>query len=252
MGGIVKDYKEFFRALKNRLVIQGQGYYNNHTDFTPFPSSGLFLGSGRAGISQESESYFIAALMRIYKRLSKNGNLAELIGIVLGDGNLYRHPRTENLRIICHSKDIAYIKHIQRLVVRVFNKAASSHKRRHKKAVNINLYQQQISARLGIPVGNKIKNNVGIPEWIFSKRKFMTRCLKGLFETDGCFQEDRSNYAQYIEFKNYCRRLLEDVYRVLLGLGYNPQTGKNYVRLARRKEVDGFIKLIGFRQHLAL
>jgi intein/homing endonuclease len=190
--------------------------------------------------------------MAKYKKLSKNDDLAELIGIILGDGNLYRHPRTENLRIVCHSKDVAYIKHVERLIFFIFDKAPSSYKRHYKNAVNINLYQQHISARLNIPVGDKIKNNVGVPEWIFSKRKFMTRCLKGLFETDGCFQEDKSNYAQYIEFKNYCCRLLKDVGDLLLRLGYHPQIGKNYVRLARRKEVYGFKKLIGFRHHIAL
>ena len=137
-----------------------------------------------------------------YQKLVKNSNLAELIGIVLGDGNLYKHPRTENLRITLNSKDQPYIFHVAELICKIFNKHPSIIKRNGKNAVSVSLYQGKISHRLDIPSGNKIKNDVVIPAWIFIKRKHRVRCLKGLFETDGCFQKDDENYAQYIEFKN--------------------------------------------------
>jgi hypothetical protein len=187
-----------------------------------------------------------------YKKLDRNKKLAELIGITLGDGNIYKHPRTQNLRITCNSGDSRYILHICRLIKEVFGKKPSVAKRKHKRAVSINLYQGKISERLGIPAGNKIKNNVGIPRWAFLDRKYMLICLKGLFETDGCLQEDKKNYAQYIEFKNYCKKLLEDVYNILIKLGFNPQKGKSYIRLARKKEVYNFIKQIDFRNYIAL
>jgi hypothetical protein len=185
----------------------------------------------------------------IYKRLTKDENLAELIGIILGDGSLYKHPRTENLRIICNSKDAAYIKHISYLVQRIFDKNPSARRRKNKNAVNINLYQCEISRRLNIPCGDKIKNNVGIPSWIISHEKYMIKCLKGLFETDGCFQEDKLNYAQYIEFKNNCKKLRKDVHNILVDLGFHPQFGHNYIRLAKRNEVNRFKELINFRDY---
>lgn len=187
-----------------------------------------------------------------YKELIRNSNLAELVGIILGDGNLYKHARTENLRIICNSKYTIYTRHIISLIRKVFYKMPSLSKRRNKNAVNINLYQGNISQRLGIPTGDKIRHNVGIPSWIFLKKKYMIRCLKGLFETDGCFQEDKDNYAQYIEFKNNCKKLLKNVYNILLKLGFHPQFGKNYIRLARKNEVYSFKKLINFRNYIAL
>jgi len=55
-----------------------------------------------------------------YRILEKDNILAELIGIVLGDGNLYKHLRTENLRITCNSKDSGYIKHIGSLIKKFF------------------------------------------------------------------------------------------------------------------------------------
>lgn len=187
-----------------------------------------------------------------YPQLIKDESLAELIGIILGDGNLYRHPRTENLRITVNSKDKYYIHHIVNLVENVFKKKPSVVKRKGKQAVSINLYQKFISERLRIPVGDKIRNNVGIPLWIAYKKKHLVRCLKGLFETDGCFQKDPANYAQYIEFKNNCVKLRKDVHSALVNFGLNPQFGSNYIRLAKKQEVHRFKELIDFRNYIAL
>jgi len=184
-----------------------------------------------------------------YKELLRNDNLAELIGIVLGDGNLHKHPRTENLRITCNSNDKNYVEHIAKLITKIFCKIPSMRKRNNENAVSIDLYQSKISARLNIPCGNKIKNNIGIPSWVLSNKKYMLKCLKGLFETDGCFHENEDNYTRVIEFKNNCARLRKDVYNALLRIGFNPQLGHNYTRLARKEEVYKFKELIKFRNY---
>lgn len=187
-----------------------------------------------------------------YRELEKNSNLAELIGIVLGDGNLNKHPRTENLRITCNSKDTGYIKHIGSLIKRVFYKSPSIRKRNDENAVSVDLYQCKISERLNLPCGDKIRNNVGIPSWIFSDKKYILKCLKGLFETDGCFHEDRDNYTRIIEFKNNCKKLRQDVYDSLIKLGFKPQFGHNYIRLAKGSDVYRFKETIDFRNYIAL
>lgn len=185
-----------------------------------------------------------------YVEPEKNGTLAELIGIILGDGNLYKHSRTDSLRIICNSQDKFYIQHIVKLIKSIFKKEPSAIKRKNENTVAISLYQCAIIRRLNLPAGNKITNNVGIPSWISLDKKYMIQCLKGLFETDGCFQEDKNNYTQYIELKNNCKKLREDVYKILLKLGFTPQFGKNYVRLAKRNEVYKFKDLIDFRNYV--
>lgn len=184
-----------------------------------------------------------------YKALEKSGDLAELIGIILGDGSLEKFPRTDRLRIICNSGERGYISHIANLVEKKFKKAPKIVDRKSENATDISVYQCRIAKRLGLPTGDKIKNNVGIPSWIKADDKLTVSCLKGLFETDGCFVVDKSNYTQIIEFKNNCQRLREDVYSMLSKLGYHPQFGKNYIRLARKKEVLDFKELISFRDH---
>lgn len=187
-----------------------------------------------------------------YKELSKDETLAELIGVILGDGNLNKHPRTENLRITCNSNEKGYIKHIIDLITKVFLKIPSMRQRNDENAVSVNLYQCGISKRLGLPCGNKIRNDVGIPRWVFMKKNYILKCLKGLFETDGCFHEDKANYTRSIEFKNNCKRLRKDVYNSLLSFGFRPQFGQNYIRLAKKNEVYKFKEAIDFRNYIAL
>ena len=178
---------------------------------------------------------------RFYSPLEKTADLAELIGIILGDGHLTRYVRTERLVITCGFKKTRYIKQVAQIVKNVFSKPPSIIKRKTKEAFDISLYQCDLSKRLGVPTGNKIKNDVGVPAWIKKNKEYIIRCLKGLFETDGCFQRDPSNYAQYIELKNLCSRIKLDTYYMLIGLGYNPQISTRYVRLARKNEVSSFI-----------
>jgi hypothetical protein len=183
------------------------------------------------------------------KKFTRNSELAELIGIILGDGNITKYERTEAIRIVCHSGKNSYIKHIVELVYKVFDKMPSIHIRKKEKAVTIVIYLCNLSKRLNIPAGNKIKNNISIPEWIKTKKCYVVSCLKGLFETDGCFNKDPKNYTQSIELKNLCDNIRTDTYYMLKKLGFNPQISPTYVRLARKQEVYAFKDLIKFREY---
>ena len=186
---------------------------------------------------------------RNHKPLKKTTDLAELVGIILGDGHLHAFPRTERLVVTCGGIKQEYVSRIVNIITRVFTKVPSVLKRKTESAFDVSLYQCGLSRRLEIPTGNKIKNDVGVPAWIKKKKRYIIRCLEGLFETDGCFQEDPPNYAQYIELKNLCSRIKIDAYYMLIELGYNPQISPRYVRLARKKEVYSFKKLIQFREY---
>lgn len=182
-----------------------------------------------------------------YKRLDKNAFLAELIGIILGDGCITKFKRTESLRITCNSNDKEYVKYACELIKRAFGKEPTYTRRKTANAIDIRLYQKFISSRLALPSGNKIRNKIGVPGWVYSKNIYMVNCLKGLFDTDGHFRRDLDNYLHVIELKNHCNQILQDAYGMLRSLGYSPQLGKKYVRLARKIEVYDFINSINFR-----
>jgi len=187
-----------------------------------------------------------------YPQLKKNVFLAELIGVILGDGCITKFERTEAIRITCNSKDKDYVVYVSDLISRVFKKYPAYSKRKDENAIDIRLYQKFISKRLNLPAGNKIDNRIKVPNWIYDKNAYMINCLKGLFDTDGHFRKSEENYLHVIELKNHCCEILLDTFNMLKKLGFNPQLGKEYVRLARKDEVYYFIELINFRNQYFL
>lgn len=175
-------------------------------------------------------------------------DLAELIGIVLGDGNIFEFDRCQRLTISCNSSYAAYTQHVKRLVSRVFQKEPSIVKRSRTKCHDVRLYAQDLDKALGLPSGNKIENNVSIPDWIFRRQKYIKKCIKGLFETDGDYGRNKKFSVEYIEFSNRSESLRKSVVKALTFLGYSPQMGNRYVRLARKDQVRKFIADIGFER----
>lgn len=183
---------------------------------------------------------------RIYPKPSKE--LSELIGVALGDGNIFQFDRCQRLTISCNGSYKHYIKHICYLVRSIFKKEPSVIKRSKENCIDVCLYMQDIDKALGLPAGNKIKNSVAIPEWIFRKKEYIVKCIKGLFETDGHYGLSKKFYVEYMQFCNKSQSLKESVFTALVFLGYSPQLGENYVRLAKKEQVHRFVKEIDFER----
>lgn len=181
---------------------------------------------------------------RVFPKHSEE--FAELVGAVLGDGNIYQFPRCQRLTISCNSSYRKYVKHVSYLVYKIFRKEPSATKRSKVKCVDVRLYMQDIDKALGLPLGNKINNLVRIPVWILKNKKYLIKCLKGLFETDGHYGLSRKFYVEYIQFCNKSDSLRESVFEALVSLKYSPQFGNSYVRLAKKEEVHNFIELMRF------
>ena len=90
--------------------------------------------------------------------------------------------------------------------------------------------------KLDLKIGNKIRQQVDIPEWIKRNKKFQIACVRGLIDTDGSVIIHKYgvngklyNYKK-LQFTSLSRPLLLSVYKILKDLEVNP-------RLARQKEV---------------
>lgn len=176
----------------------------------------------------------------------KSSELAELVGIVLGDGNIHKFKRCQRLLISCNSTDKDYIKHISFLVEKILKKKPTVKQRRNVQCTDVYVYMQRVDEALGIPAGNKIKNNVRIPKWIYKDKKCLLKCIKGLFETDGDYAFNKKHNVEFIEFSNRSERLRRSAFDALVSLGYSPQLGKRYVRLAKKREIPKFLKDIEY------
>ena len=174
--------------------------------------------------------------------------LAELIGIVLGDGNIFQFDRCQRLTISCNSAYMEYVRHVKCLVSRILRKKASVIKRFQSNCYDVCLYMQGIDKALGLTAGSKKRTMPRIPSWIFKKKDYLIKCLKGLFETDGNYGCSKKHYVEFIQFCNKSETLKKSAYEALVSLGYSPQLGGEYVRLARKDQLHKFIKQVNFER----
>ncbi len=184
-----------------------------------------------------------------YPPLKKNGDLAELIGVILGDGYLRKHPRTENLALLSNSNNTGFINRYSQLIKKVFNKKPSIHKRKNSNCTKISIYQKDISKRLGLLAKAKRNQTIKFPEWISENKKYLKRYLRGLYEAEGSFCVHKPTYTYKFLFSNRNQSLLNNVYRGLKILGFHPHKSKYQIQISRKEEVYEVKDLIKFRQY---
>ena len=72
--------------------------------------------------SWRQESIQSGKILTVFSPLKHDGDLAELIGVLLGDGHLQKFPRTERLLIFSNSNNPGFIKRYTSLVEKLFKK----------------------------------------------------------------------------------------------------------------------------------
>lgn len=185
-----------------------------------------------------------------YPAFKKNGDLAELIGVVLGDGHIEKFPRTEGLTIACNSNNHGLISRYTSFIERFFIKKPYIAKvSKGKNCTRIRVYQKDISKRLAISAGNRSKARIKIPKWILNNKYYLIRYLRGLYEAEGSFCVHKPSYTYKFLFSNRNKSLLRNVYRGLKILGFHPHTSKYKIQISKKEEVYRIRDLIQFRQY---
>lgn len=152
-------------------------------------------------------------------------NLAELIGIYLGDGHLCKN----GLIITCGRIDENYItEYIPNLIGKVFNKKGNVFYFKNTKAIQLRVYSRGIANYLKNEFGLKFgkKRDIIIPKVILKNKRLTISCIRGLFDTDGGIYRHHKNNLQIIFF-NSQKSLIYSVKNALKKLDYNPRVGKN-------------------------
>lgn len=184
-----------------------------------------------------------------YPDFEKNEDLAELIGVVLGDGHIQSFPRTERLTISSHSKNKGFINRYARLIEKVIKKKPYCEKIKNANCVRISIYEKFISKRLKIPVGNRKDLVAKIPEWISADRKVLIGYLRGLYEAEGSFCVHKPTCTYKFLFSNWNKTLLDNVYGALKILGFHPHRSTHQIQVSKKEEVYKIKELIKFRQY---
>lgn len=181
---------------------------------------------------------------KIIPKVNYNADLAEFIGIMLGDGNIWNN----RVRIAFDKRNKIYIEHVFKLFRKIFE---INFKREVNNNTNQfylyynNLFVVEALLNFGLFRGDKIKNQAGIPDWIKRKEIYVRKCLRGLIDTDGCIYFSKRDKRIYIKFTNFNKQLLGDFKNLTEILGYNfAKANKNNWCLYRKDEVIKFINEI--------
>ncbi len=184
-----------------------------------------------------------------YLPLKKGGDLAELIGVTLGDGHICSYPRTEELRLISNLNNPRFVTRYAKIMEKIFNKKPYVRNSNQNNSTKIGLYEKHISKRMGIPSGARKYKKIEVPFWILKNRKYVVRYLRGLYEAEGSHSIHLPTCTYKVQFSNRNVSMLENVYKLVSSLGFHPHKSKNMIQLSKKKEVFRFIKLIKFRKY---
>lgn len=182
--------------------------------------------------------------------------LAEFFGIVLGDGGINNDYQVV---ITIHRKEEKeYVPFICNLVKKIFGLVPAVYYYKAKRSQNVvgvtisSVALIEFLLSKGLKKGSKVRQQVGVPDWIKQDIKLSKSCLRGLIDTDGCVYDHRhtshgcKHYNIGLQFSNRSVPLLVFVKRVLSVLDFFPKHYGDGIRLFRESEVYRYAKEIGF------
>lgn len=186
------------------------------------------------------------------KRPLLSADLAEFVGIVLGDGGITNRQVT----ISFNTLDAAYAAYVKQLVSKLFDIQASFSIDRIDHTLSLiasGVALVEILQGLGLKKGNKVEQQVDVPSWVWRRRDFQIACLRGLMDTDGCVFRHayRVNGKVYtytkLAFTNYSRPLLLSTKQLFETLGLAPTLHKDGRRLYLHdtKAVHRYFEVVG-------
>lgn len=137
------------------------------------------------------------------KELYYSNDLAEIIGIMIGDGGLYLNKQNKYQTSIAFSKkETQYMFYVKNIFENYFENYHFyiSEIENEFLLKNISVFIGKKFIEFGLKSGNKTKNKIIVPSWILSNKNYMKRFLRGIFDTDGSVYKKYGIYAQ-IEIK---------------------------------------------------
>jgi len=116
----------------------------------------------------------------------KSKELAEFVGVILGDGGISNYQVTVTLHAVDDKK---YGIFVASLIKRLFNVPVGMYKSKTDESITYYVSRAKMVdfcvKSLGLVIGNKVKQQVDIPRWIKNNKEYLVACICGLVDTDG-------------------------------------------------------------------
>lgn len=182
---------------------------------------------------------------------SKSVPLAELVGILIGDGSINKYQVSVTVSSLV---DEDYCLYISNLFEELFGLKPSVTKRRNANCLVITVSSKltaEFLVKTGLPMGNKLQGGLDIPGWIKANPKFAKACLRGIFDTDGGIYLEKHvikgvvySYPR-MSFVSMSGNLRDSIYRSLMDMGLNPKMRNNRsVNLENFEDIKKYFKLV--------
>lgn len=159
--------------------------------------------------------------------------LAEFIGIILGDGNIFSFCKGKKIRVYmlriaghaCDDKDYL-TNHVSNLVTQLFGLKPKFYFKKNSNCLYLILHSFKVIeffSKMGILPGNKISNQSTFPLWIWKHNSYLKACVRGLIDTDGSVYELLPHWPGLFQicFSNRNLKLLYDTRNALIQLEYS-------------------------------
>jgi hypothetical protein len=193
--------------------------------------------------------------LKVFSIPPPSQKLAEFIGIMLGDG----HVGDEQWSITLNAKkDKEYAQYCSHLMGELFHFQPTMVYRSSSHVLVIyggGKFFIKYLRSIGLTAKNKVKEQVGAPQWIIENSTYCVACLRGLMDTDGGifkhqYMVNRKKYSYpKLSFANRSVPLLRFVYETLLMYGMTPKlidkVENKKVWLYNQQEVKQYLSLIG-------
>ena len=188
-----------------------------------------------------------------FKKPRPSKELAEFVGIVLGDGGISDYQITITLH---RFDDAEYSQFVRKLIQKLFGVRAGTFRNKTSLADSIVISRIGIVDYLvndfGLKRGNKVKQQVDIPGWIKQKESFRIACVRGLVDTDGSVythsynsKGKRYNYKK-LQYTSLSRPLLDSVCEIMREIGLNSRIRRGSdVKLENTKDVRKYFQIVG-------
>ncbi|MBI1893807.1 MAG: hypothetical protein HYS14_06825 [Candidatus Rokubacteria bacterium] len=161
--------------------------------------------------------------------------LAEFIGVVLGDGAISNHQ----VRITLNGDtDRAYGGYVVDLAQRLFGARVTVGEPKGEKVLCLTMTGRNLVEFLvskGLHRGNKVKQQVDIPKWILSNDGLARVCVRG-----------KPYRSLGLSFTSHSLPLLRSVHRILCGIGLPAKCdGRRHVSIYKRAGIKRYLEVVG-------
>jgi len=188
-----------------------------------------------------------------FRKPRHSEELAEFVGIMLGDGGISQYQITVTL----HSQDDKkYGIFVNSLIQKLFDVPVGEY--RSKKDLTISYVVSRTALvgfcieELGLKQGDKVRQQVDVPLWIKRNKKYSIACVRGLIDTDGSVFTHRykvgGTWYSYkkLSFTNHSKPLLSFVYDVCKKRGLHPRLARSKdVRIDSVESMNRYFQIIG-------